>query len=53
LPSAKYVDVDAGLRARLRREWNRPVVWPAFVLAGLAAALVASGVRSWRRERQT
>jgi ABC-type transport system substrate-binding protein len=48
----KYRDVDAELRARLRREWNRPVVWPAWVLAALVAAAVAPGVLSALRERR-
>jgi hypothetical protein len=52
LPSAKYVDIDAGERARLREQWNRPVVWPAWLLAALVVALVVPGVRTYLRERQ-
>jgi ABC-type transport system substrate-binding protein len=52
LPSAKYVDLDPALRAQLRREWNRPIRWPAFALAGAALAVVVPGVLTWRRERQ-
>ncbi|MFQ5418688.1 MAG: ABC transporter substrate-binding protein, partial [Myxococcota bacterium] len=29
LPSAKYVDLDPELRRDRRRQWNRPVRWPA------------------------
>jgi ABC-type transport system substrate-binding protein len=50
----KYQRVDAGLRARLRAEWNRPVIWPLFVvLLGLlaTAGLVAYAYR--RRERES
>jgi hypothetical protein len=52
LPSSKYVDVDAGERARLREEWNRPVVWPAWALAALAVAIVVPGIVTFLRERQ-
>jgi hypothetical protein len=34
----KYAVVDAALRVKLQREWNRPVLWPAFVLLGLVIA---------------
>jgi ABC-type transport system substrate-binding protein len=51
VPVFKYWTVDPGARALLRTEWNRPVLWPAFVLAAAFAGLVAAGVRSWRRER--
>jgi len=52
LPSAKYVDVDARARARLRKEWNRPVVWPAWALAAVVVALVVPGIATFLRERQ-
>ena len=52
LPSAKYVDIDAGLRARLRAAWNRPILWPAWALAAAVVALVVPGIRTYLRERQ-
>ena len=52
LPSAKYVDVDARERARLREEWNRPVVWPAWALGAVVVALVVPGIATFLRERQ-
>jgi ABC-type oligopeptide transport system substrate-binding subunit len=52
LPTAKYADLDPVQRKRLREEWNRPVVWPAWALAALAVALVAPGVVTFLRERQ-
>jgi ABC-type transport system substrate-binding protein len=52
LPTAKYVDVDTPLRARLRREWNQPILWPAWLLAATAVALLVPAVRTWLRERQ-
>ncbi len=51
-PSAKYVDIDAAERTRLREEWNRPLVWPAWALAALVVALVVPGIASFLRERQ-
>jgi ABC-type transport system substrate-binding protein len=51
--NVKYLRVDAAKRAELRREWNRPVVWP---LLAILALLVASGVPAYvsyrRRERR-
>ena len=48
----KYLRVDAAQREALRREWNRPVLWPLFLLLGL---LAASAIPAWwairRRER--
>lgn len=48
----KYLRVDAGRREALRREWNRPVLWPLLAgLALLAAAVVPAFVIYRRRER--
>ncbi len=50
----KYRSLDPVLRARLRREWNRPVVWPLWAAAGLVLAVAVPGI--WmlrRRERST
>ena len=48
----QYLRVDPALRAELRREWNRPVVWPVVVLL---VALIASAIPAFlayrRRER--
>jgi len=52
IPTVKYVDLDAPLRARLRAEWNRPVRWPLAVLAVLAVLVVIPAVRTYRRERR-
>ncbi len=52
LPSVKYYDIDPLRRARLRAEWNRPIVWPAYLLLALAVLLIAPGVRTFLRERQ-
>jgi ABC-type transport system substrate-binding protein len=52
LPAAKYVDLDPKLRGELQREWNRPIRWPAYVLAAVAVAIAAPGVLTFLRERQ-
>ena len=52
LPQAKYQDIDAALRARLRADWNRPVKWPAYALALLGVAIVVPGIVTFFRERQ-
>jgi ABC-type transport system substrate-binding protein len=48
----KYRDLDPVTRERLRREWNEPVTWPAWVLAAAAAAVIAPGVATLMRERR-
>ena len=48
----KYLKVDARKRAALRREWNRPVLWPlGIILAILIAGAVPAIVSVRRRER--
>jgi len=48
----KYQRVDAAVRERLRREWNRPVLWPLALGLLALAAFVAPALRIWqRRER--
>lgn len=50
----KYQRIDPVLREKMRREWNRPVVWPLLlVLLALAASLVPAIVVYHRRERRT
>ena len=51
-PTEKYVDIDPALRERERRDWNRPVVWPAWALLAAFAAAVIPGVVTFLRERQ-
>jgi ABC-type oligopeptide transport system substrate-binding subunit len=48
----KYEDVDPVLRTRRRAEWNRPVLWPLYALAGLAVLLLVPAVVTFLRERQ-
>jgi ABC-type transport system substrate-binding protein len=52
LPAAKYLDLDPAQRKQLRDWWNQPVVWPAYALALLTAAILVPGVLTYLRERQ-
>lgn len=45
----KYQRVDAAQRARARAAWNRPVVWPLWLLGALLVALAWPVYRQWRR----
>ncbi len=48
----KYLKVDAQRRAALRREWNRPVLWPAgLILLALVLSAIPAIVGYRRRER--
>ncbi len=48
----KYRDLDPQRRARLRRDWNEPVLWPAYALGILGMIVVIPGVVTFFRERQ-
>jgi hypothetical protein len=49
----KYKRVDPALRAQKRAEWNQPVIWPLYALAGLITIIVLPGIMTYRRkERQ-
>ena len=50
--SLKYVRVDVDKRAGMRREWNRPLLWPVLLLfAVLVAGSVPAFLSYRRRER--
>ena len=51
-PVGKYHDIDAAERATLRNEGNQPIVWPAYVLAGIGVVLIVPGIVTFLRERQ-
>ena len=46
------VDVDAGARAKLRKTWNNPVMWPAYLLILLLIAVIVPGIVTFYKERQ-
>jgi len=50
----KYQRIDPALRSERRREWNQPVIWPAFALLAVVGLSLVPAVRTYRRrERQT
>jgi ABC-type transport system substrate-binding protein len=48
----KYLKVDPARREALRREWNRPVLWPALLLLALLAVSVVPAIRTYRRREK-
>jgi hypothetical protein len=50
----KYKRIDGESRARLRHEWNRPVIWPV-VLFGLLLVLAClpAVILVWKREHRS
>lgn len=49
----KYKRIDPGVREKLRREWNRPVVWPVAVFLGLLLlAALPAAYTYWARQRR-
>jgi ABC-type transport system substrate-binding protein len=51
-PTTKYRDIDAPARAAWRRAHNQPVVWPVYVVFGLAVIVLLPGIVTYMRERQ-
>ncbi|HUF82114.1 MAG TPA: ABC transporter substrate-binding protein [Burkholderiales bacterium] len=50
----KYQRLEPRMREQLRREWNKPVLWPAVALAAVLGVSLVPAVRTYRRrERQT
>jgi len=50
--TVKYQDVDVAARSRLRTEWNRPILWPLWVLLAVGVLVVVPGIVTFFRERQ-
>ncbi|HKQ27842.1 MAG TPA: ABC transporter substrate-binding protein [Burkholderiales bacterium] len=48
----KYLKVDVARREALRREWNRPVLWPALLIVLLLALSALPAVLSYRRRER-
>ncbi|MBK6848152.1 MAG: peptide ABC transporter substrate-binding protein [Proteobacteria bacterium] len=51
-PTIKYRTIDVAQRAQQRRRWNRPVLWPVYVLLALTLAIAIPGVITFFREQQ-
>jgi len=52
VPTYQYRDLDPGARAELRRDWNQPILWPAYALGVIALAILLPGIRTYLQERQ-
>ena len=51
--SLKYKRIDPQLRARLRDEWNPPVLWPlGWIAALLALGTMPAVITYWRKEHR-
>lgn len=48
----KYIRIDPARRARLRREWNQPVLWPLGLLGAVLVALVLPAALAYRRRER-
>jgi ABC-type transport system substrate-binding protein len=51
-PVLKYRDIDPQMRADLRAQWNKPVLWPLYALILFAVAAIVPAIRTLYRERQ-
>lgn len=49
----KYQRIDPQLREVKRREWNRPVLWPLVLMAGLLVASVLPALAVYRRRNRS
>jgi oligopeptide transport system substrate-binding protein len=45
----KYLRIDPAMRAELRQQWNRPVLWPLALVGGLLVLLIVPAVKAYRR----
>ena len=52
LPNFKYLDVLPELRTKNRRDWNRPITWPAYVLVLFLIGAIGPAVLTFYKERQ-
>ncbi len=52
IPTYQYRDLDPQMRRERRLVWNEPILWPAYVLAIIAVAIVVPGIRTYFMERQ-
>ncbi len=48
----KYIRIDPDRRAVLREQWNRPVLWPVWLLLGLLVVSAVPAVISYRRRER-
>ena len=48
----KYQRIDVAQRARMRKAWNAPVLWPLVAIGVLCASLVVPAVLAYRRRER-
>lgn len=48
----KYLRIDPGLRAEKRAEWNRPVLWPIWLMCALLLASMVPAIVTYRRRER-
>ncbi len=51
ISATKYYDLETSVRKRARKDWNHPILWPAFALLFLAILILAPGIWTYYRER--
>lgn len=50
----KYQKINPGLRAQLQEKWNKPILWPLWILLGfLILIFIPLIITYWKRENQT
>ena len=49
----KYKRIEPAVRADLQRQWNQPVRWPLYVLAGLLVFTLVPAWIGYRRQQQS
>ena len=49
----KYREIDPVLRAKLRLEWNQPIIWPVVLgVIGLLAVAFGIGYALWKKQHR-
>jgi len=48
----KYQRIDAAMREQKRAEWNRPVVWPMFLILAVLVVIALPAVIAFRRRER-
>jgi ABC-type transport system substrate-binding protein len=48
----KYKRIDPELRAELRQQWNQPIIWPLYTVAGVLIAALIPAMVSYRRKNR-
>lgn len=51
-PWSKFYNIDTELRAEKRLAWNKPILWPLFILVLILALFMVPAILSIRKERR-